>query len=791
MSKAGKKKSDGAKSTAEKKDASISDYGSDKIKLLEGLEGVRTRPSMYIGDIAITGLHHLAYEVIDNCIDETLAGYCSKIEIEIQPDNFIQIEDDGRGIPTGIHPEKKIPALELIFTTLHSGGKFDKNIYKVSGGLHGVGLAVVNACSEKTEVTIFREGKEFYQEFSRGLKLTELTSKKLPESEKKKTGTRIRFKPDSQIFKNIDFSKPVFERERILSRVQNSAFLNPKLRILVRDLRDPNKPFEKEFYSENGLIDFIETLNRGKKKAFDEIIYFEGKKGDIDIYIALQYCEDTYYENVLSFVNDVYTENGGTHLTGFKQGLTKSINYFVKEKGGKSKDAYKGDDVREGLTAIVAVKVPEPQFEGQTKGKLGNSEVTNLVSDFLYDELTKFLEKKTKIRKAILDKVELAQKSRLASQKAKDIVRRKNPLEVSKLPGKLADCSSKKVSECELFIVEGDSAGGSAKEARDRRTQAILPLRGKILNVEKAAIHKILENEEIKSLIQAIGVGISTGSDEEESEENEEENGNAEQESEQIDNEQINLPETVDLSELLILEENPIENKENEEIILNIDIPQDGFLSRESNGENGKDAKESEEEEPEEEPEEDKDEQTEEESADKGKKKRKKIGFDLEKLRYGKIIILTDADVDGQHIRTLLLTFFFRYMKKLVKEGHVYIAVPPIYKFSYKQEKKHIEQYSYEEQNLDDQINAFCKKNNIPLDKKENIHIQRYKGLGEMNPEQLAETTIRKGSRKLLQVTFDDFIHADGVFSMLMGDEVGPRKDFIMEHYNAVQNLDV
>ena len=776
-----------------------SDYDSDKIKVLEGLEGVRLRPSMYIGDISITGFHHLAYEIIDNSVDEAMAGFCNTIKIEFQPGNRIIIEDNGRGIPTKIHPVKKVPTLELIITSLHSGGKFDKNAYKVSGGLHGVGLAVVNALSEIVKVTIWRDGIEYYQEFSRGLKLTELEQIPLKENPEK-TGTRIEFIPDKTIFQSLDFSKELFERERIESRVQNMAFLNPGIRIKIFDYRDisqikkdnikdveeeknidemdsienqdlipqtdelnNNEPlsftagvhekkqresmYSREFYSGNGLSDFIQYLNVGKTPLQPpKIISFRNKekiekfreemknnppkadekvKSPTEIAVAFQYCENFYQENLFSFVNNIATEHGGTHLAGFKRAITRAVNNYKKKRDPKAKDdSYKGPDVWEGLTAVVSVKVAEPQFEGQTKSKLGNQEILSEVYDFVLDELEQFFDKNPQIADSILKRVELALKGRQASEKAKEAVRRKSPLERMRLPGKLADCSSNKPEECELFIVEGDSAGGSAKEGRDRNTQAILPLRGKVLNVEKAAIHKMLDNKEIQALITAIGIGISTrtSTDDDDSES-------------EIENQAT-----------------PDANTQNNGI--NSD-------TKENNNYDTIQKK-----------------KTQRKSEDKDK-------LQMNKLRYHKIIILTDADVDGEHIKTLLLTLFFRYMRDLIVNGHVYVAVPPIYKFSY---KKH-EEYYYEESALQKQMSEFCKKYNI--DDPKSVSVQRYKGLGEMNPEQLAETTMNSKTRRLRRIKIEDLISDDIIFSKLMGTEVGPRRDYIMEHYNEVQNLDI
>ncbi len=758
------------------------DYDSDKIKVLEGLEGVRLRPSMYIGDISITGLHHLAYEIIDNSIDEAMAGFCNTIKVDFYPGNRIVIEDNGRGIPTKIHPVKKIPTLELIITSLHSGGKFDKNAYKVSGGLHGVGLAVVNACSVVTKVTVWRDGKEYYQEFGQGLKRTDLKEVPLTENNEK-TGTKIEFIPDKTIFQSLDFSKEVFERERIESRLQNMAFLNPGLRIIINDHRNlsPNQQkknetedsvdagnkeytttfssmlhdeslsqgsvYSKEFFSENGLIDFIKYLNVGKTPLEPQkIISFTNKekiarmreelnkdaqksgedlKNPTEISIALQYCDNSYQENLFSFVNNIATEHGGTHLLGFKRAITRAVNEYAKHKDPKAKEEpFKGPDVWEGLTAIISVKVAEPQFEGQTKSKLGNAEILSEVYDFTLNELTQYFEKNPAVANSVLKRVENALKGRIASEKAKEAVRRKTPLDRMRLPGKLADCSSNKPEECELFIVEGDSAGGSAKEGRDRNTQAILPLRGKVLNVEKAPIHKMLENKEIQALITAIGVGITnrTSSDEDDS----------------------------DLD---------LENQENGE-----QSKDNGTTDAEKNPESAEEDK--------------KRKKNQSKSEDKDK-------LQMQKLRYHKIIILTDADVDGEHIKTLLLTLFFRYMRDLILKGHIYVAVPPIYKFSY---KKH-EEYYYDESALKQQMDEFCKKYNVTDPK--SVSVQRYKGLGEMNPEQLAETTMNAKTRRLKRIKIEDLIADDIIFSKLMGTEVGPRKDYIMDHYNEVETLDI
>lgn len=759
------------KKLSEEKKRKKSSYGSDNIKVLEGLEGVRMRPAMYIGDVSITGLHHLAYEIIDNSIDEALAGYCNLVKVELHPGNIIIVEDDGRGIPTNIHPVKKLPTLEIILTSLHSGGKFDKASYSVSGGLHGVGLAVVNALSSIVKITIWREGKQFYQEFGRGHKLTELKETVLTE-DTSRTGTRIEFVPDNEIFNTFDFSSEIFVREKILSRLQNMAFLNPGLRITVRDTRKltpkpvstnvegedveketddadestkssqpsfsnaiqdkvPEKEFFKEFYSTNGLIDFVKSLNVGKSPIEpNKIISLSNKeklemlkmneddkesKGSMKqkkptrISIAFQYCNNYYQDTLVSFVNNIATPEGGTHVQGFKRAITKAINNYVKSRDSKVKDdPFKITDVLEGLTAIISVQVDNPQFEGQTKSKLGNSDVQPEVYEFVLDELSKFFQENPAIAGSIQKRVDLALKGRIASERARDTVRRKGPLDRMRLPGKLADCSSNNREECEIFIVEGDSAGGSAKEGRDRATQAILPLRGKVLNVEKASPHKMLENKEIAALVTAIGVGITSrsSSDDEDEDSNDKQDGN----------------------------------------------------------ENGNDVD------------------------DQQKKNGKDNDNDrlrMDKLRYDKIIILTDADVDGEHIKTLLLTLFFRFMRELITEGHVYVAVPPIYRFSYKKQ----EGYYYDEEKLQEQLEEFCKLHNIPDTKL--VSVQRYKGLGEMNPEQLAETTMNPKTRKLRRVVIEDIIEDDMMFSTLMGTEVGPRRDYIMEHYDDVTSIDI
>ena len=631
------------------------EYKADQIQVLEGLEAVRKRPGMYIGSVSVRGLHHLVYEIVDNSVDEALAGYCKNINITIEKGNIIKVEDDGRGIPVDIHPKTKISAAETVYTVLHAGGKFGGDSgYKVSGGLHGVGSSVVNALSEWTEVTIKRDGGIFQMKFERGKTVMPLT--RIGDS--KETGTTVRFYADSTIFETLEYDYDVLE-----NRLREMAFLTKGLKITLKDERvEPIK--EAEFCFEGGLISFVEYLNKNKEKLHEKPIYIE-KKGEFPIEIAIQYTT-SYTENIYSFVNNINTIEGGTHLEGFKRALTKIFNDYAKSHNIlKEKDGnLQGEDIREGITAVISVKVKEPQFEGQTKTKLGNSEITGLVQSAMAEELSSFLEENPAVAKSILEKCISASRAREAARKARELVRRKNALEGSTLPGKLADCSEKNASLCEVYIVEGDSAGGSAKQGRDRKFQAILPLWGKMLNVEKARADKIYGNEKLNPVILAIGAGI--GAD-----------------------------------------------------------------------------------------------------------------FDVTKIRYGKVIIMADADVDGSHIRTLLLTFFFRYMRPLVENGNIYLAQPPLYKLSRKGMK---DVYCYTDEQLEQHLQELGR---------EGINIQRYKGLGEMNPEQLWETTMNPATRTLIQVTMDDAIKADEIFSVLMGDDIAPRREFIEKNAKFVKNLDV
>ena len=636
------------------------EYKAEQIQVLEGLEAVRKRPGMYIGSTSIRGLHHMVYEIVDNCVDEALAGYCNNIHIQIEPGNVISVEDDGRGIPVDIHPKTKISAAETVYTVLHAGGKFGGDSgYKVSGGLHGVGASVVNALSKWTEVTIQRDGGLFQMKFEKGKTVEKLT--RIGDS--KKTGTKVRFLADDSIFETLDYDFEVLE-----NRFREMAFLTKGLRIKVEDLRvEPAK--KADFCFEGGLISFVEYLNKNKETLHPKPIYIE-KAGEFPVEIAIQYTT-SYSENIYTFVNNINTVEGGTHLEGFKRALTKVFNDYAKSKNLlKEKDGnLTGDDIREGITAVVSVKVKEPQFEGQTKTKLGNSEVTGIVQSMVNESLSTFLEENPQVAKNILEKSISAARAREAARKARELVRRKTALETTTLPGKLADCSSKNPEECEVYIVEGDSAGGSAKQGRDRKFQAILPLWGKMLNVEKARADKIYGNDKLNPVIVAVGAGI------------------------------------------------------------------------------GKD-------------------------------------FDITKIRYGKVIIMADADVDGAHIRTLMLTFFFRYMRPLIENGNVYLAQPPLYKLA----KKGMEDiYCYTDEGLD---KAFAELEAKGI-ARESLSLQRYKGLGEMNPEQLWETTMNPEKRTLIQVTMDDAIKADETFTLLMGDEVEPRRDFIAQNAKYVKNLDI
>ena len=635
-------------------------YGADQIQVLEGLEAVRKRPGMYIGSVSVRGLHHLVYEIVDNCVDEALAGYCTEINVQIEPGNIISVQDNGRGIPVDIHPKTKISAAETVYTKLHAGGKFGGDSgYKVSGGLHGVGASVVNALSTWVEVTIQRDGGIYEMKFERGKTIEPL--KRIGDSDK--TGTKVRFLADDTIFETLEYEYEVLE-----NRFREMAFLTKGLKITIEDLREET-PKKAEFHYEGGLSSFVEFLNKNKEKINAKPIYIE-KDGEVPIEIAIQYTT-AYSENIYSFVNNINTIEGGTHLEGFKRALTKTFNDYakshnlIKEKDGN----LQGEDIREGITAVISVKVKEPQFEGQTKTKLGNSNVTGIVQSVVNEEFSAYLEENPTVAKSILEKCISASRAREAARKARELVRRKNALETSTLPGKLADCSEKDAENCEVYIVEGDSAGGSAKQGRDRKFQAILPLWGKMLNVEKARADKIYGNDKLNPVILAIGAGI--GAD-----------------------------------------------------------------------------------------------------------------FDITKIRYGKVIIMADADVDGAHIRTLLLTFFFRYMRPLIENGNVYLAQPPLYKLS---KKGMTDIYCYTDEDLDESLKELAEKG-IARDQ---INIQRYKGLGEMNPEQLWETTMNPETRILVKVKLEDAIKADEIFTILMGDDIGPRRQFIESNAKFVKNLDI
>ena len=632
------------------------EYNAEQIQVLEGLEAVRKRPGMYIGSVSIRGLHHLVYEIVDNCVDEALAGYCTHIHIIIEKGNIISVEDDGRGIPVDIHPKTHISAAETVYTVLHAGGKFGGDSgYKVSGGLHGVGASVVNALSEWAEVTIQRDGGIYEMKFQRGKTTEKLT--RLGDS--KKTGTKVRFLADSTIFETLEYDFRTLEE-----RFREIAFLNKGLHITIEDQRNDENLKKSEFCFEGGLISFVEFLNQNKEKIHPTPIYIE-KDGEVPVEIALQYTT-AYTENIYTFVNNINTIEGGTHLEGFKRGITKVFNDYARAHNIlKEKDAnLLGEDIREGMTAVISVKVKEPQFEGQTKTKLGNSVVTGIVQSMVVEVLAPFLEENPSVAKAILEKCISASRAREAARKARELVRRTNSLESTTLPGKLADCSEKDASQCEVYIVEGDSAGGSAKQGRDRRFQAILPLWGKMLNVEKSRADKIYNNEKLQPVILAVGAGI--GAD-----------------------------------------------------------------------------------------------------------------FDINKIRYGKIIIMADADVDGAHIRTLLLTFFFRYMRPLIENGNVYLAQPPLYKLSKKGFK---DVYCYTDEEMAQHLQEMGR---------DNVNIQRYKGLGEMNPEQLWETTMNPKTRIMIKVTMEDAMKADAIFNVLMGEEIAPRREFIEKNAKSVRNLDV
>ena len=635
------------------------EYGADQIQILEGLEAVRKRPGMYIGSTSLRGLHHLVYEIVDNSVDEALAGFCREIYVTINQDNSVTVEDDGRGIPVGINHKAGIPAVEVVFTVLHAGGKFGGGGYKVSGGLHGVGASVVNALSDWLEVDIFHEGKIYHQRYERGNSCNKL--KVIGDCDLEKTGTRVQFKPDGTIFEDT-----VFEYDTLKTRLRETAFLTKGLKIVLKDDRDDQKQ-EKTFHYEGGIKEFVTYLNRSKEFLYEQIMYFEGKKNGVYVEVALQH-NDSYNESVYTFVNNINTPEGGTHLVGFRNALTKTFNDYARNnKLLKDSEAnLSGEDIREGLTAIVSVKIEDPQFEGQTKQKLGNSEARGAVDNVVSEQLTYFLEQNPSVAKIICEKSILAQRAREAARKARDLTRRKTALEGTSLPGKLADCSDKDPKNCEIYIVEGDSAGGSAKTARSRATQAILPLRGKILNVEKARLDKIYANAEIKAMITAFGTGIHED-------------------------------------------------------------------------------------------------------------------FDISKLRYDKIIIMTDADVDGAHIATLMLTFIYRFMPELIKQGHVYLAKPPLYKL----EKNKKVWYAYSDDELDSIL--------AEVGRDQNNKIQRYKGLGEMDADQLWETTMDPERRILLRVNMneEEESEVDLTFNTLMGDKVEPRRIFIEENAKFVKNLDI
>lgn len=630
-------------------------YNAEQIHVLEGLEAVRKRPAMYIGSTSSRGLHHLVYEVVDNSIDEALAGYCSDIKVIIHKDNSITVIDNGRGIPVDMMKKEKKPAVEVIMTVLHAGGKFGDGGYKVSGGLHGVGVTCVNALSEHMEVEVRRGGKCYGIEFAKGK-----TSKKLYEKgDCETTGTTVHFKPDATIFTETEYS---YDTLRL--RIRELAFLNKGITISLTDERAENK--SETFHFAGGIIEYVEFMDKDKDKINPKPIYLEGEKNAVIVEVAMQYC-DTYSENIFTYVNNINTEEGGTHLSGFRKALTRTINAYARKTNmlKENEDALSGDDVREGLTAVLSLKVQNPQFESQTKIKLGNSEVMPIVDNLVGDTLAEFMEENPQVAKKLVEKAIIAARARLAARKARELTRRKNAMDLGGLPGKLADCKSRNVEDTEIYLVEGNSAGGSAKQGRNSDFQAILPLRGKILNVEKARLDKVLSSEEIRNMITAFGCGI--GDD-----------------------------------------------------------------------------------------------------------------FSLEKARYGKIIIMTDADVDGAHIRTLLLTFFYRYMQPLIKEGHVFIAQPPLYLIR-KNQKQHYYAYSDEElQQILDEVGRDT-----------NPYVQRYKGLGEMNPGQLWETTMDPAARTILQVHLEDAAEADRIFSILMGDKVEPRRQFIEDNAKKVRNLDL
>ena len=635
-------------------------YSAQSIQVLKGLEAVRKRPGMYIGSTGLDGLHHLVYEIVDNSIDEALAGFCDEINVEIEKGNVIRVSDNGRGIPVDLHPGENVSALEVVMTKLHAGGKFDKGSYKVSGGLHGVGASVVNALCEWCEVEVHNNGKIYHQSYKIGV----------PDSpvrivgDSDKSGTVLRFFPDKDIFDTLSFSF-----DTLSNRLRELAFLNRSIKINIRDSRLPT-PKEHNFHFEGGVKSFVSYLNKNRTPVHKEPIYIEGIKDDSEVEVALEYNEG-YTENIFSFVNNINTREGGTHLAGLKSALTRVFNEFLKKSkfSKKMDENLSGEDVREGITCVISIKIPEPQFEGQTKGKLGNSDVKGIVESLVNEELTAYFEEHPKTIEKILDKTVNAARARIAARRARELTRRKNFLESTSMPGKLADCSEKNPDLCEVYIVEGDSAGGSAKQGRDRQFQAILPLWGKMLNVEKTRIDKVVSNEKLLPIINTLGTSVGTE-------------------------------------------------------------------------------------------------------------------FDISKLRYSKIIIMADADVDGSHIRTLLLTFFFRYMRELLEKGNIYIAMPPLYKISYSKKIN----YAYDEDAKNIILKEFREELGVREDK---INVQRYKGLGEMNPDQLWETTMNPETRNIMQVKLEDYVEADEMFTTLMGEHVEPRRKFIEDNALSVTNLDV
>jgi len=651
---------------SEEQEKKNQDYSADNIQVLEGLEAVRKRPAMYIGDVGVKGLHHMIWEVVDNSIDEALAGHCDTISVTIEKDNSITVQDNGRGIPTDMHHKEKRSALEVVMTVLHAGGKFDKDTYKVSGGLHGVGVSCVNALSIDLKVTVHRGGKEYQQEYSKGIPKYPVKETGTSET----TGTRVHFKPDMGIF-----TVEEYQYDKVASRLRELSFLNSGITIHLQDKREKDEKgnfIGDTFHSEGGLVEFVEFLDGSRETLIEKPIYIEGEKSGVPVQVAMSY-NNSYSENVVSYVNNINTIEGGTHVSGFRRALTRTLKSYADKSGllDKVKVEISGDDFREGLTAVISVKVAEPQFEGQTKTKLGNSDVMGAVETSVSETLHSFLEENPRAAKTIVSKVILAAQARHAARKAREMVQRKNVLSGTGLPGKLADCSEKDPALCELYLVEGDSAGGSAKQGRDRNFQAILPLRGKILNVEKAQEHKIYDNEEIKNMITALGVSFGTEEDEK--------------------------------------------------------------------------------------------------------------ALNMVKLRYHKVIIMTDADIDGSHIRTLILTFFFRYMKSLIDSGYLYIALPPLYLLKKGKDQRYC---------WDEQQRQILMREMAGSGKEESVHIQRYKGLGEMNPEQLWETTMDPSSRSLKKVTIESAAEADHLFSTLMGDEVAPRREFI-ERNAKYANVDI